>query len=390
MNSLTKELFGNHRLLFAGTALILGVATAMNPPWRDPDVLRVRRLEVLDEDGRALVVLKADTGAGVVVTLDESGTPLTALVATKHPDHPGKRSGVLQTFYPEARLSTMLGPDPAGQFGLQVLSPHGEPMVELGGNKNSDGTMRLSSQGGQGQLHLSSDLYGDSNPFVGLFRNEGLAAAVLVDRDGQGIYDSYWPDGSVRWTSASSRNVPEPRCPDEATHPDAARRSGKGRDTCPPPLEGSSSVDASKGAERVKVSPTSLSFIPPDRWQAVPHRPDAFELVRYEDPDLVHQMTVAYTPWQGGDLRSYVPAIQESLRGMLEGFDLVRLGDAHVAGRGGLWIQYRYFIDGLSFEARQYYIPDGDHCFLVTFSATREGFPDLTAVLRECLETVHL
>jgi hypothetical protein len=70
-------------LTVLGLALAAAVTVSMSQDDPVPEVIRTRSLEVVDEQGRALVHLFSTMGIGAIATSDEEGNPLVALLAER-------------------------------------------------------------------------------------------------------------------------------------------------------------------------------------------------------------------------------------------------------------------------------------------------------------------
>ena len=119
--------------LLALAALVLGpaLASATLPEEQDEGELTVQRLEVVDEQGNAVLVLAPTTEGGSLELHDANGRPMLVLGTT------------------------------AGHGAAALFSNTGERTVTLGATPDGSGSVRVESRKGTPTFYMGQDMRGN-------------------------------------------------------------------------------------------------------------------------------------------------------------------------------------------------------------------------------------
>jgi hypothetical protein len=189
MNEVTARLESLERRVarqrWAMVALAAALAAAVLPAWSPsgaaPEVLRARRLEVVNDAGEALVVLAQKDGRGVVATQTPAGRLLVTLTSTAD-----------------------------GSGLVAVGNAGGQRLVELSGRSaegaeaESATTGVVSAYNGRGQVAVSL-LASRGAGLVQTFNAKQQPAAMLGGIDDRGVLALFDAAGKVRHTVPPER-----------------------------------------------------------------------------------------------------------------------------------------------------------------------------------------
>lgn len=178
---------------------------------QDPDVVRCRGLEVVDDQGRVIASIgKSLGGWGVLQTFGADGSPLVVLGGLGSSDPQATlTSGAVMTYYPSGAVSAALGPDPDGRFGMFLTDPeHPDEfmaMITGDGRKKGGALLHLGRSPGS-EIQVASDVDGTGRPSV-LLAKDGRPLAVMSALDlpdsppaKQGVFEA-WNPNAIVWTT---------------------------------------------------------------------------------------------------------------------------------------------------------------------------------------------
>ncbi len=183
--------------LFMLLALIIAVSVAASSGTSIPDLIRTRRLEVLDSDGKvALIATSADNGDGVVhLRTAAGGTLLIGMGFIEATNDSGRTVVSIGTddrgnAYFEACPTNgasffYAGPSETGDAMLEIGTAAGAPVAALSANAAGNGQLKL--LGGSGAEGLTATLDANENGFLQVHSPRSRGTVVLgVDEAGDG------------------------------------------------------------------------------------------------------------------------------------------------------------------------------------------------------------
>jgi len=186
------------RRLAWGMLAVVGSAGLLAMRPADPDELMVRKLMVVDSEGRQRIVL---TGSGLIFA-DEGERPRIVMATLDN------GSAAIQHFDPDGRRRIATGTFPDGGASVLHLDPERRVRLESGtypgGDArimqfDADGLPRLTATTGVDGLASIEQLDADGMPRILMGTTEsGLAEVRLVDRSGDDrLVDRVEADGRV-------------------------------------------------------------------------------------------------------------------------------------------------------------------------------------------------
>jgi hypothetical protein len=203
MNSIERRLAalerGNRRLkvglgvswLAVGIAAALGLTQVESAS--DSKVVRAERFEVVDSDGRVYVALDKLDGAGMVITSDAAGKPLSVLAAEKGLSG---RFGIIATFGSAGEALVGLGATDLGFGTVTTYNKTGDRLTALTSNEEGDGL--IETYGGPQLRHVSIGSGPQHAGFIALMNDDGQHLIELgAITPGRGAISTFDTEGRM-------------------------------------------------------------------------------------------------------------------------------------------------------------------------------------------------
>lgn len=193
---------GNRRLrgVLAATWVVLGLGGALGLTQVEssvgsgtiaPKVVRAERFEVVGPDGKVFVALDKLDGAGMVITSDADGKPLSVLAAEKGLSG---RFGIIATFGSAGEALVGLGSTDLGFGTVTTYNKSGERLASLTSNEEGDGL--IETYGGPDLKHVSIGSGPQDAGFIALMNDEGQHLVELgAISPGRGAISTFDADG---------------------------------------------------------------------------------------------------------------------------------------------------------------------------------------------------
>jgi hypothetical protein len=182
----------NHRLRLAVRALGLALVVLLAAGARGneiADLVQARRIQVVDDEGRPLVVLAHEAGRGVAALLDAAGNWKVQLDA-------GSAGGTVATKAAHGGELVFLGVDDQGNGTVRTESAAGGLLAAL---TAAEGRGAVITYDGSGREHVKiATAYGGAGS-VTTFSGDGRRLMqITAATDGDGLLAAFRPDGGVR------------------------------------------------------------------------------------------------------------------------------------------------------------------------------------------------
>jgi len=177
-------------------ALGLGASFGLTQVGQSSDstatkVVRAERFEVVDSDGKVFVALDKLDGAGMVITSDAEGKPLSVLAAEKGLSG---RFGIIATFGSAGEALVGLGSTDLGFGTVTTYNKSGERLASLTANEDGDGL--IETYGGPDLRHVSIGSGPQDAGFIALMNDQGQHLVELgAISPGRGAISTFDADG---------------------------------------------------------------------------------------------------------------------------------------------------------------------------------------------------
>ncbi len=171
--------------LALGSVLVLGVVMGQAGVGRVPELVRTRKLEVVDSQGAAVVTLDTTPRGGRVLMMNSDGHLLMEASA-----------GSLDIYNSEGQKLVRLSATKNGEGLMATYNRRGEGVVAVGVTKDGEGALTTYNGAGQKLVSLSAT---DQGGAVSVWNSTGQAVSTIrADEQGQGEVGAWNRQGKGR------------------------------------------------------------------------------------------------------------------------------------------------------------------------------------------------
>lgn len=159
IESLERQVRRQRRWNMALSALVVvGGLMAATSTQQVSDVIRARRIEVVNDEGVKVVMLEAFNGGGVIATYDEKGRMI--FVALHEKDERGLTFGTVTTRNGKRQNLVQLGATSDGEGMVTTMNGKGQELVQLGATMTGQGSITTMNGKGVNLVHITADRSG--------------------------------------------------------------------------------------------------------------------------------------------------------------------------------------------------------------------------------------
>jgi hypothetical protein len=134
-----------------------------------PELLRSKKIEIIDNNGNVLVTLGAYEGKGTVTTYSETGLILTDIIPSR------EGAGGIVMYDNKGNKNLELSNVTGGGGFVNIKNPSGTNILTLGRTTANDGCLMLYNSAGKNIVEITGDVNGDGVVITQSHNGEGTA-----------------------------------------------------------------------------------------------------------------------------------------------------------------------------------------------------------------------